>query len=401
MLVPDAETPGGERIKILDFGIAKLDPAAPSSVRTRTNSMMGTPIYMSPEQCRGIKQIDDRADVYALGVMMFEMLAGQPPFMADAPGDLIGMHMFKPPPTLRTYVPDVDTQLDSMVDSMLIKDPSKRPSMADVAMQLKQLGHFVSNVLPMRVVSSPDLSVSTSGRVRLPKKDGAVGSLDEVGNSGKFRLPQDAKPSLVVATESVPPGGELERALAPTIKSPAVRTDNPEIGAPKTPSATAYTPEPVRISPKAIVQAKLGTGPINRKLSAEPSPPSAAKEEATELLPSSGMPVASGGLAFLREHPQNEAETAPAMSRAEMQEAQAAYLRAKAVSAEPVTVPRMKGVSTSKKLKSTSLLQRMMDELTTRWAVPEQRLGILIFGGMVVLGLVLVVLILALGGQSS
>ncbi len=89
------------------------------------------------------------------------------------------------------------------------------------------------------------------------------------------------------------------------------------------------------------------------------------------------------------------------MSRAEMQEAQAAYLRARAVSPEPVTVPRMKGVVNGKKLKSAGLLQRLMDELTTRWAVPEQRLGILIFGGMVVLGLVLVILILALGGQSS
>ena len=79
MLVPDAEMPGGERVKVLDFGIAKLasDPSQQGNlaVRTRTGAVMGTPVYMSPEQCRGNGSIDDRTDVYALGVMLFENMA--------------------------------------------------------------------------------------------------------------------------------------------------------------------------------------------------------------------------------------------------------------------------------------------------------------------------------------
>jgi serine/threonine-protein kinase len=69
MIIDDADAPGGERAKVLDFGIAKLETGAPSQVRTRTNTMMGTPVYMAPEQCRGLKTITDRADVYSLGVI--------------------------------------------------------------------------------------------------------------------------------------------------------------------------------------------------------------------------------------------------------------------------------------------------------------------------------------------
>ncbi len=263
MIVTDAETPGGERVKILDFGIAKLDPSAPNSVRTRTNSMMGTPIYMAPEQCRGIKQIDDRADVYALGVMMFEMLAGQPPFLAEAPGDLIGMHMFKPPPTLRSSVPDIDAQLNGLVDVMLGKDPSRRPSMADVAMQLKQLGQFVSNVLPMRVMSSSELLVPTSGRAKgpsdgqrhqAPKPESAPSTVDIGSVSGRIKVPQEGPRGPAPTTEPDPLGNELERALAPTLKAPLIRVDKVDGPAPKSVVADSLQPQPpqpVRISAKA------------------------------------------------------------------------------------------------------------------------------------------------------
>jgi serine/threonine protein kinase len=69
-----------ERMKVLDFGIAKLQMPQPGdSVKTRTGTLMGTPIYMSPEQCRGTKTVDHRSDVYSLGVIFYEMMVGEPP----------------------------------------------------------------------------------------------------------------------------------------------------------------------------------------------------------------------------------------------------------------------------------------------------------------------------------
>ena len=152
MIIADVEAPGGERAKVLDFGIAKLEGGTQGMVRTRTNMMMGTPVYMAPEQCRGLKTITDRADVYSLAVMMFEMLTSRPPFQSEAPGDLMAMHMLQPPPSLREFIPDVDPVLQRLIEAMLGKDPQTRPSMTEVAQQLKALGNLQSDVMPMRVL---------------------------------------------------------------------------------------------------------------------------------------------------------------------------------------------------------------------------------------------------------
>ena len=80
-LVSDPEVPGGERIKLLDFGIAKLAGESSATVNvTETGSVMGTPTYMAPEQCRGVA-VDHRADLYSLGCIVFELCTGRPPFV--------------------------------------------------------------------------------------------------------------------------------------------------------------------------------------------------------------------------------------------------------------------------------------------------------------------------------
>ena len=168
-IVPDSEAPSGERAKILDFGIAKLADSSKGSFRTGTNMLLGTPIYMSPEQCRGAKNVGDRSDVYALGVMLFEMLAGRPPFETEMPGEYIALPIFQPPPSLHSFVPSVDERIEQLVLSMLTKDPKARPPMAEVAQRLKFLGNFQSDQIgrspyerssgPMPAVSAP-----TSGK---------------------------------------------------------------------------------------------------------------------------------------------------------------------------------------------------------------------------------------------
>ena len=157
-VVPDAEAPSGERAKILDFGIAKLTDNGKGAFRTGTNMLLGTPIYMSPEQCRGAKNVGDRSDVYALGVMLFEMLAGRPPFETEMPGEYIALHIFQPPPALRQFAPQVDERIEQLIASMLTKDPKLRPPMVEVAQRLKFLGNLQSDQLgrgPLERSSEP------------------------------------------------------------------------------------------------------------------------------------------------------------------------------------------------------------------------------------------------------
>ncbi|HRI48590.1 MAG TPA: serine/threonine-protein kinase [Pseudomonadota bacterium] len=147
MLVPDPELPEGERAKVLDFGIAKLSGDGGGEalkVKTKTGAMIGTPTYMSPEQCRGLGTIDGRTDVYSLGVILFELLGGRPPFVSDGLGELIGMHMFQPAPDLAPLAPKTPKDLLQLVRRMLAKNPAERPSMEETAATLTRIGRSVS-----------------------------------------------------------------------------------------------------------------------------------------------------------------------------------------------------------------------------------------------------------------
>ena len=105
-----------------DFGIAKI---AAETKLTRTGTNMGTPIYMSPEQAQG-RPVDHRADIYALGVMLYEILAGVPPFEADTPVTLLHLHATKEPPPLRERAARVPRGLERIVMQALAKDPEDR-----------------------------------------------------------------------------------------------------------------------------------------------------------------------------------------------------------------------------------------------------------------------------------
>lgn len=135
-IVPDPDTASGERAKILDFGIARLEDGGGEGRRTTTGVALGTPTYMAPEQCEGRPQLSDRVDVYALAVLWFELLTGAPPFRAESASAIMRQHLVKTPPPLPS---SVAPELGTLIHAMLAKEPEQRPSMTDIASQLDQL----------------------------------------------------------------------------------------------------------------------------------------------------------------------------------------------------------------------------------------------------------------------
>ena len=156
-IIPEESDAARERVKILDFGIAKLHQQAGDSLKTRTGTLMGTPIYMSPEQCLGTKEVDHRSDVYSLGIILFEMLAGRTPFVSEGFGELLSMHLHETPPALRQFAPQVTPEVEFAVLRMLAKKPEDRyQSMADVRAALAAASGLPHPVVPEHKLGSTD-----------------------------------------------------------------------------------------------------------------------------------------------------------------------------------------------------------------------------------------------------
>jgi len=140
-LVPDEAVAEAVRVKVLDFGIAKLCGNRNNApARMRTGVLLGTPQYMSPEQCLGVPgEIDHRTDIYALGTILYEMLCGQVPFVSEGIGEILICQVFEPPPSLRTHSPEIPESLERVVLRALAKNPDERfASMQDFAQAVRE-----------------------------------------------------------------------------------------------------------------------------------------------------------------------------------------------------------------------------------------------------------------------
>jgi serine/threonine protein kinase len=135
-VVPDPDSPLGERTKVLDFGIAKLTDIGLAGTQTKTGAVMGTPTYMSPEQCKGSGQVDHRADLYSIGCILYELVTGRPPFVHAGAGELIGAHLFMQPDPPSRFVA-ITPQLEGLIMCLLSKQPEQRVQTAiDLAQAL-------------------------------------------------------------------------------------------------------------------------------------------------------------------------------------------------------------------------------------------------------------------------
>lgn len=141
MLIDDSEAPRGRRVKILDFGLAKLlDDLGQATVRTNTGITMGTPSYMAPEQWRASRDIDHRADIYGLGCVLFHLVCGRPPFVYEGFADKMRAHLTEPAPDPRTLAKGVDDALATLLLTLLEKKPGNRyQTMVEVASALSAI----------------------------------------------------------------------------------------------------------------------------------------------------------------------------------------------------------------------------------------------------------------------
>jgi tetratricopeptide (TPR) repeat protein len=135
--------------KLLDFGIARW--ASSMESLTRTGARFGTPAYMSPEQVRGDRQLDARADVFSLGCVLFECLTGEPAFAATDPMAVFGKILFDDPPRVSSLAIDVPEVVEALLLRMLARNPAERPGNGDeLAVELRALQRQVVAEQPQR-----------------------------------------------------------------------------------------------------------------------------------------------------------------------------------------------------------------------------------------------------------
>jgi serine/threonine-protein kinase len=214
-LVRDPER--GVRPVLLDFGIAKLLDADPTAPRTATGALIGTPLYMSPEQCRGERAIDARSDVWSVGVILFELIAGATPFTGRAVTEILANIVSTRAPRLDAAVAGVSRPLGDIVARAL--DPDRERRFATMSAFLEAL------------LECPALDANTTGhdlaqrhhaslRVRLPVgsgPDAPVAPLLDAGAATQVLSAPDVSPWISdTIVDRVPPAGTVTLAYDAT-----------------------------------------------------------------------------------------------------------------------------------------------------------------------------------------
>lgn len=255
-LVPDPDLVNGERIKLLDFGIAKLAPISGEVSQTRTGMVMGTPTYMAPEQCRGAGTVDHRADLYSLGCVAYQMLCGQPPFVSDGAGDLIARHLYFQPQALRTHVPDLPADIDELVLWLLQKEPSARPASAGDLVQAIDHLSAASVAGVMRTQPPAFASMPSPPSVVLTTLRGAASTVALQDGPPKRRVPLFAGIGAAVIGAAVLAFVITSRveqpalAPAPPVAATSGRTIDPPAAPADPPAAPAAPPTPTIATPE-------------------------------------------------------------------------------------------------------------------------------------------------------
>jgi serine/threonine protein kinase len=291
--------PDKDFVKLLDFGIAKLhDQTGAAAVQTQAGTLLGTPAYMSPEQCMG-RPVDPRSDIYSLGIMLFEMCTGRVPFVGAGYADLLVRHVTEPAPPVRTLNPALSPGIERIVARALEKDPAARFQSMDELLAALTRPEMLAGTVPgpsaatmVRAeaptivnASAPDLLGNRGGGIAPPQGSTISQVSGEVAPKMTGNQPTLIRPP----GESRRPGGliaagiavgilaigglgyALFRPRAPIVTNPPAQNPNPPAIAAKPKMAhLQITSEPSDAQVKRGDTGEiLGTTPLEKDLPAD------------------------------------------------------------------------------------------------------------------------------------
>ena len=272
-------------IKVLDFGISKVaDPDAPSKL-TQTQTAMGSPLYMSPEQMRSARDVDHRTDIWSLGVVLFEALTGQMPFYAETMPALCGMVLDRdsPSPGIRQFKPELPEELEMVVLKCIAKDVNKRyDSVQEMAHDLApfagELGYQsaerVARILgasglamTIRQPSLHDIgSARVGARTSAPRVNTSTSFSGTDNGTGAIAPKKSQTPLLmagaVVLAAVVGGGAWLARGSAATPGSGAAEPPRPTASTPAPPTAAATSATPAVTAPASASAVPSAAMPV-------------------------------------------------------------------------------------------------------------------------------------------
>ncbi|HYP76819.1 MAG TPA: protein kinase [Polyangiaceae bacterium] len=313
-------------VKVLDFGISKLTAAGADHSMTKTTAVMGSPLYMSPEQMTASRQVDARTDIWAIGVVLYELLTGRVPFSAETLPEICGLILTATPSAVRNYSPAVPDGLQSVVQRCLEKDRERRfANVSELAHALSPFGSratsrsveriarilgasSVLDAIPLSGPAPANYGPSTQsnwGQTRPSRSSSApvvaavVGLLVLVGAAGAFLLQRGKGEAAQVLAGSAPPVlAEAIPAVAPAPHAlPAVATASAAAPSETSTAAPATIPvpkpnpahspnkaPPSSLKPAVKVSAAAAAAPVPAAVAQPVAAPNKNKRSADDLL---------------------------------------------------------------------------------------------------------------------
>jgi serine/threonine protein kinase len=218
-----------DNLYLMDFGLAKMVVA--SRILTATGTVLGTPTYMAPEQWRG-EPVDARTDVYALGVILYEMVSGHAPFESDTPFTLMYKHLNDAPPPLRTSLPDLPPEVEEVILKALAKNPEQRyQSAGDLARDFGAVVRVAGSLAarerlapaPAKAASPPD-----SQPQPVAQPESGAEAEPQPGPAAQPEAAAESEPPGVPDAESIAPA--FEPSAEPQVSAASESQAEPEAG---------------------------------------------------------------------------------------------------------------------------------------------------------------------------